>query len=494
MGGRRVGAVLVSVGLLVTVVALDAGTSAAQAAGSNVTHEVTPTDPGEGGQLALEDATAFAPDGGDAIFEPGTASEEHFTYSSTDGIHLLGVSRPHPINHPQGSFVAAQTATEPTPTPTVSAAPEESPPSAEPQSTPSPDSATSPTPSPDVSATVDSDITAFDPELELEDDGEEDSCELTGVCALQLTEQEDHVTGAFSHVASLITFNSELTGPGTATLNADVNGIPLQSTIDMTSGIATWTGNGHALFLAERDALVAFGYEVERQLVATRDSLLPHEHLLHRSVLLWAEAPLGEPLVARNVAAPEEIMDWLAPLSDPGVPEVDDCAAIEGSAASTDSDPLTPLLGGLDTSLVDGQTDADGSTDSGGTTLAGACQRADDDGIRYWGCGAGQTTSLDHDAKHCFLTQTDRFVGPCTNKCKGRCGPGCGWGARDGVYSRDCGEHDQCCRIHGGCANPWDSECGDEYFDADDDFMWGRINCKDCGEPSALASASGTSP
>ena len=25
---------------------------------------------------------------------------------------------------------------------------------------------------------------------------------------------------------------------------------------------------------------------------------------------------------------------------------------------------------------------------------------------------------------------------------------------------------------HGGAFNPWDPECGDEYFDADDDFLW----------------------
>lgn len=494
MGAGRAGAVLVCLGLLINVVVLDAGTSSAQAAGSTLTHDVSPTDPGEGGHLGLEDTSAFAPDGGEAILQPGTASEERFTYSGTDGTHLLGVSRPNPMSHPQGAIVEVQPAAESSPTPSVSAAPEESPSAVEPEATASP-TATSPTPSADESADeapiADSDITAPEPQLELLDDAEEESCQLSGVCALQVAEQEEHLSGAFSHVASLITFSSQLTGPGTATLNVDVNGIPLRSTIDMTTGIATWTGNGHALFLAERDALVAFSYEVERQLIGTRDYLLPHEHLLHRSVLLWAEAPLGEPLVAREVAAPQEIMDWLAPLSEPDVPQVDDCVGTEESVVTTTaSDPLTPLLGELDTSLLDGQTDADGTTDSGGTTVSGACQRADDDGIRYWGCNAGQTTSVDHDAKHCFLTQTDVFVGPCTKKCKGRCGPGCGWGPRDGVYSRDCGEHDQCCRIHGGCANPWDSECGDEYFDADDDALWGRINCKDCGQASALASAS----
>lgn len=42
--------------------------------------------------------------------------------------------------------------------------------------------------------------------------------------------------------------------------------------------------------------------------------------------------------------------------------------------------------------------------------------------------------------------------------------------------TQDCGDHDQCGRIHGGSANPWDAECGDEYFEADDDFLLAPVN------------------
>lgn len=56
----------------------------------------------------------------------------------------------------------------------------------------------------------------------------------------------------------------------------------------------------------------------------------------------------------------------------------------------------------------------------------------------------------------------------------GECGPGCN-GLN--IYTYDCGDHDRCGRVHGGSTNPWDSECGDEYFEADDDFIWGWPNC-----------------
>jgi hypothetical protein len=45
------------------------------------------------------------------------------------------------------------------------------------------------------------------------------------------------------------------------------------------------------------------------------------------------------------------------------------------------------------------------------------------------------------------------------------------------IYTYDCGDHDRCGRVHGGSLNPWDAECGDDYWEADDDFLWGWPNC-----------------
>ena len=118
MGGRRIGAFLVSLALVVGVVSTDAGISSAQGAGSNLLHEVTPSDPAEGGQIRLQDTSAFNASGGVAVFEPGTAAEERFTYTATDGTNqLIGISRPDPVAHASGSFVEAVSPSEPTPTP-----------------------------------------------------------------------------------------------------------------------------------------------------------------------------------------------------------------------------------------------------------------------------------------------------------------------------------------------------------------------------------------
>jgi hypothetical protein len=35
-------------------------------------------------------------------------------------------------------------------------------------------------------------------------------------------------------------------------------------------------------------------------------------------------------------------------------------------------------------------------------------------------------------------------------------------------------DHDQCGREHGGSTDPNDGSCGDEYWEADDDFLWSR--------------------
>lgn len=120
MGGRRIGALTVALALIVGVVGIDQSVSSAQGAGSYLAHEVTPTDPADGGQIRLEDISAFDASGGEAIFEPGTAAEERFTYSGTDGTEsLVGISRTNPTSHPSGSFVESAGAAEPSPSPSV---------------------------------------------------------------------------------------------------------------------------------------------------------------------------------------------------------------------------------------------------------------------------------------------------------------------------------------------------------------------------------------
>jgi len=103
-----------------------------------------------------------------------------------------------------------------------------------------------------------------------------------------------------------------------------------------------------------------------------------------------------------------------------------------------------------------------------------ACQQSNEDGILYFGDCSTYGRWLCHDAdSHCFLCETIS-AGPSSSECMGECGSGCN-GLN--IYTYDCGDHDRCGRVHGGSTNPWDAECGDEYFEADDDFLWGWPNC-----------------
>lgn len=63
-------------------------------------------------------------------------------------------------------------------------------------------------------------------------------------------------------------------------------------------------------------------------------------------------------------------------------------------------------------------------------------------------------------------------------RCIGRCGSGCGSVFTiASAWTKDCLDHDRCGRVNGGNANsnPFDRECGDEYFEAADDYLFGVI-------------------
>src|SRR5690606_11594136 len=107
-----------------------------------------------------------------------------------------------------------------------------------------------------------------------------------------------------------------------------------------------------------------------------------------------------------------------------------------------------------------------------------ACQANGEDGILYLTSATKvpkKTTWsrwAEHDCvNHCFAGKSVT-AGPGSTSCKGECGPGC-YGS--GVYSYDCLDHDQCCREGFSCFVGSDKACGDEFWEADDDFWFGRI-------------------
>ena len=116
MGGRRIAVFMVVLCLVTGLLPADPS-ALAQESGSNLVQDVTSTDPADGGNLALESVGSFDPNGGEAVFEPGTADEETFTYGGVDGTQnlLVDVTRPAPRVHPVGSFVLAGPSPQPAP-------------------------------------------------------------------------------------------------------------------------------------------------------------------------------------------------------------------------------------------------------------------------------------------------------------------------------------------------------------------------------------------
>lgn len=172
------------------------------------------------------------------------------------------------------------------------------------------------------------------------------------------------------------------------------------------------------------------------------------DDLLMRLASLLADAPIGLPLTAQEVPRPAEQL-----------PE--DKAEVENDVMSARQVVCTSLP----------------RPGRSGVTPA-ACQVSDDDGIAYMSCST-TTRTLWHDARsHCF-TSGSIYSGPDSTDCLGRCGSGCGpWGG--GIYTYDCGEHDYCVRVHpegGNPSNPSHNDCGDEWWNADDDLIWGFPNC-----------------
>lgn len=260
------------------------------------------------------------------------------------------------------------------------------------------------------------------------------------------------VTGSFARGAGTVTFEGHRTSAVSASVVIVVNSKKVIADRDLRSGTASWSGAGATLLPDDRDALVALVKALDgRWIEPTRDTqetLGGHRDLVLRVSMLLAEAPLG--LALDPQVAPR-----------PGERKLDRTFELTG-VAPTEESCLADVIA----------TTAAGSAERRDALIQ--CQQSNEDGILYFGsCGTGGRT-ICHDAdSHCFLCEIVNS-GPASSGCLGECGPGC-----DGlnIYTYDCGDHDQCGRVHGGSLNPWDAECGDEYFEADDDFLWGWPNC-----------------
>ncbi|HKO92356.1 MAG TPA: hypothetical protein VJU61_14430 [Polyangiaceae bacterium] len=84
--------------------------------------------------------------------------------------------------------------------------------------------------------------------------------------------------------------------------------------------------------------------------------------------------------------------------------------------------------------------------------------------------GQSYLVSFDHDE----TTVIDRTVTAGESNCNGRCGPSCSQLQPWAMWTLDCLEHDECCRDTNDplCWTPL-GDCGDEYADAEVDFLRG---------------------
>lgn len=229
---------------------------------------------------------------------------------------------------------------------------------------------------------------------------------------------ETELSGFFGRAGSLVHFSSRI-DDAKVEIDLQVNTQRLHATFDPVNETVVWTGYDGALFIEEREALIA----LSRQLMETlqpedRELSLP-EHMLYRLVMYWAEAPVGLTLNKRRITRSAE----------------------------------------------DRRRDL---------AFEKSCYLSDDNGIAYISCSTA-TRVFCHDADgggHCWGCWYS-WSG-CGANCLSECGPGC-YGLN--IWTWDCGDHDQCCGDHGGCINPFDTECGDEYGEAADDFLLGWPNC-----------------
>ncbi|WP_236606378.1 hypothetical protein [Sandaracinus amylolyticus] len=261
------------------------------------------------------------------------------------------------------------------------------------------------------------------------------------------------LVGSYARAGSLVTFESRTTGSGRAELHLVVNGFTYDVAVDRAAGTVHLDGHGGTVFVEDREAMAA----LEQTLgdAFTFDESTP----LHEVALLRAASQLGD-----------------APLGLTFDPRVVDVSEARGGDKLPSPGTLVQetLPGGVET--VVGIMGADGeilAVDDPSAPEALHCQYGNEDGIwRLPGCNGVHWAWAEHDAtNHCLRAENSPY-GTGTDGCSGRCGITCNssWN----LFTWDCLEHDDCSIDHGGGTNPWDASCGDEYWEAADDWWsWG---------------------
>jgi hypothetical protein len=262
------------------------------------------------------------------------------------------------------------------------------------------------------------------------------------------------LTARFETSTSTTAIAAQKPRPTRDVVSVTVSGMTLTADRDLATGTATWGAGGQALGPREKLALGALLTATSAwRSSATSGELGGMKDLTLRLIMLASEAPEGVVIPMQSVNRPserrlEKQAGALKVVADSSATKADSCAADVVAVTAAGTEARVQALA--------------------------ACQQSNEDGILYFGSCSTINRWLMHDAaNHCMVGESIS-AGPASTSCMGECGPGC---QGLNIYTYDCGDHDRCGRVHGGSTNPWDSECGDEYFEADDDFLWGWPNC-----------------
>jgi hypothetical protein len=258
------------------------------------------------------------------------------------------------------------------------------------------------------------------------------------------------------------TSTTKATGEVAVSATVSIDGLVtrLEAVVAADRQSVVWTGNGGSLTKASRDAIRRLLLALEPML--QNHALLPHQEWAFRLTNLWSEVPLYLPLAKPRTVRASRDNRSISGLSEPTVQPQESAVIQEfedlNAAAAT-------CGSGCNVSGGDGKT-----------YLRGSCTDC--------GCALG-TYSTKHDAcvagiGHCYNSFSVQGGCSRTKNCAGRCGPGCGL-TGGGPYTKDCLEHDHCVAHDSAaacCAN--DPKCGDEFFEAEDDFLFAVFNCRGC--------------
>lgn len=225
----------------------------------------------------------------------------------------------------------------------------------------------------------------------------------------------------------LASFLAERQEDGRIEARITVNGIAFEAIFDPAGPAVHLDGGGVRLPVSERGVLRSLVSELERRWDPDRQTQMAEERLVFRVILLLSDAPASFVFDAMTIR-----------------PDGSQAGFSPGAAAPT------------------------------------GCQDQDDGDNTYIDCPP-HVGEVCYDACpiHGFICENANLGCDAANECLGRCGAGCSDDG-GGKYRQDCADHDACCREHGDCLNPLDPECGDEYFEAADDFLFSDPNCTDC--------------